>query len=94
MLKRNDTAPFDLLAWLEGATQAVGGEGDEASPLMLVGEQPGDKEGKDGKGGKGGTVGGMDGHTEFLTYNSFYSQATNDPNRNDIWIATDTASGR
>lgn len=24
MLKRNDTAPFDLLSWLEGHTQAVG----------------------------------------------------------------------
>ena len=24
MLKRNDTAPFDLLAWLEGSTHALG----------------------------------------------------------------------
>jgi hypothetical protein len=24
MLKRNDTAPFDLLSWLEGSTQALG----------------------------------------------------------------------
>ncbi len=43
-------------------------------------------------GGKGGTLGVMDGHSEFVTTNSFYSQAA-DPNKNDLWIATDTANG-
>jgi hypothetical protein len=44
-------------------------------------------------GGKGGNIGGMDGHAGFILYNDFYSMAA-DPNKNDLWIATDSANGR
>lgn len=43
-------------------------------------------------GGKGGNMGGMDGHAGFILYSDFYGMAA-DPNRNDLWIATDVASG-
>jgi prepilin-type N-terminal cleavage/methylation domain-containing protein len=43
-------------------------------------------------GGKGGNMGGMDGHTGFILYSDFYSMA-GDPNKNDLWIATDSTSG-
>ena len=44
-------------------------------------------------GGKGANLGGMDGHVEFILYDTFYAAAA-DPNRNDLYIATDTANGR
>jgi prepilin-type N-terminal cleavage/methylation domain-containing protein len=44
-------------------------------------------------GGKGGNMGGMDGHAGFMLYSDFYGMAS-DPNKNDLWIATDSASGR
>jgi prepilin-type N-terminal cleavage/methylation domain-containing protein/prepilin-type processing-associated H-X9-DG protein len=44
-------------------------------------------------GGRGANMGYMDGHAGFLLYNTFYSEAA-DPNRNDLYIATDTANGR
>ncbi len=43
-------------------------------------------------GGRGANMGGMDGHAGFILYQSFYSMAA-DPNKNDLWIATDTDSG-
>jgi prepilin-type N-terminal cleavage/methylation domain-containing protein len=44
-------------------------------------------------GGKGANLGGMDGHAEFIRYDTFYAKAV-DPNKNDLYIATDTANGR
>ncbi len=44
-------------------------------------------------GGKGANLGGMDGHAEFIRYDTFYAEAA-DPNKNDLFIATDTANGR
>lgn len=44
-------------------------------------------------GGKGGNIGGMDGHAGFLSYKSFYDMAA-DRNKNDLWIANDSADGR
>jgi prepilin-type N-terminal cleavage/methylation domain-containing protein/prepilin-type processing-associated H-X9-DG protein len=44
-------------------------------------------------GGKGANMGYMDGHAGFLLYNDFYAAAA-DPNKNDLYIATDTANGR
>jgi prepilin-type N-terminal cleavage/methylation domain-containing protein len=44
-------------------------------------------------GGKGGNTGGMDGHAGFIKYEEFYGMAA-DPNKNDLWIATDSADGR
>jgi prepilin-type N-terminal cleavage/methylation domain-containing protein len=43
-------------------------------------------------GGKGGNMGGMDGHAGFILYQNFYAM-TADPNKNDLWIATDTDNG-
>jgi prepilin-type N-terminal cleavage/methylation domain-containing protein/prepilin-type processing-associated H-X9-DG protein len=44
-------------------------------------------------GGKGSNMGYMDGHAGFILYNDFYNEA-NDPNKNDLYIATDTANGQ
>ena len=44
-------------------------------------------------GGKGANLGCMDGHANFILYNSFYN-ATSDPNKNDLYIATDSVNGR
>ena len=43
-------------------------------------------------GGKGANIGGMDGHATYITYKSFYEQSA-DPNKNDLWIATDSVNG-
>jgi prepilin-type N-terminal cleavage/methylation domain-containing protein/prepilin-type processing-associated H-X9-DG protein len=43
-------------------------------------------------GGKGADMGFMDGHVSFLLYIDFYALAA-DPNKNDLFIATDTATG-
>jgi prepilin-type N-terminal cleavage/methylation domain-containing protein/prepilin-type processing-associated H-X9-DG protein len=44
-------------------------------------------------GGRGANLGYMDGHAGFILYNDFYSEAA-DPNKNDLYICTDTANGR
>ena len=44
-------------------------------------------------GGKGANMGWMDGHAGFMLYDAFYN-ATSDPNKNDLYICTDTANGR
>jgi prepilin-type N-terminal cleavage/methylation domain-containing protein/prepilin-type processing-associated H-X9-DG protein len=44
-------------------------------------------------GGTGANLGWMDGHAGFIRYSDFYSEAA-DPNKNDLFICTDTANGR
>jgi prepilin-type N-terminal cleavage/methylation domain-containing protein/prepilin-type processing-associated H-X9-DG protein len=44
-------------------------------------------------GSKGANMGYLDGHAGFLLYNDFYSAAA-DPNKNDLYICTDSANGR
>ena len=43
-------------------------------------------------GGRGANLGGMDGHAEFILYDTFYGEAAS-TTKNDLYIATDTASG-
>ncbi len=54
-----------------------------AGPGEGIGEQ---------HGGSGADIGRMDGSVQFIRYIDFYSMAAS-PNRNDLWIATDTANG-
>ena len=74
-----------ILLWeINSTTNAVNQYKDGvASPGEGVGLQ---------HGGKGGNIGGMDGHAGFFLYQSFYTMAA-DPNKNDLWIATDTDTG-
>ena len=44
-------------------------------------------------GGKGANLGYMDGHAAFILYNDFYNEAA-DPNKNDLYICTDSGNGR
>jgi prepilin-type N-terminal cleavage/methylation domain-containing protein/prepilin-type processing-associated H-X9-DG protein len=44
-------------------------------------------------GGRGANVGYMDGHAGFMLYDDFYNAAA-DPNKNDLYICTDSANGR
>ena len=44
-------------------------------------------------GGKGADIGSMDGHVEFISYNTFYAEATDLVDRNNLFISPFSANG-